>query len=208
MLIRISRRDLLFTASAAPLLAQLQTTPMQTLGPFYPANHLDDVDADLTQVKGRSARAKGDLLYVTGRVMNTKGEPVRGAKLEIWQCNAAGKYRHGADDNPAPIDPNFQGFAVIESDKDGYYRFKTIKPGAYPIGKNAWRTPHIHFEVTGKESRITTQLYFPGEALNEKDTIFKETRRREALVAKILPPEKKMEAESKIAAWDIVLNRG
>lgn len=205
MLIRLSRRQLIL---AAPALAQLQQTPLQTIGPFYPADRPTDQDADLTVVKGKAGRAKGQLLYVTGRVMDHKGEPVRGARLEVWQCNAAGKYRHPGDTNDAPLDPNFEGFGVIQTDKDGRYRFKTIKPGAYPISKTAWRTPHIHFDVTGRQTRIITQLYFPNEPLNEKDSLFKETKRVEALIAKIAGPEKTMEPEAKIAVWDIVLNRG
>ena len=208
MLIRISRQELFLGAAAMPALAQLQPTPLQTLGPFYPADRPLDQDADLTVIKGKPGRAKGDLLYVTGRVLDPKGEPVRGARIEIWQCNAAGKYRHGADDNPAPLDPNFEGYAVVTTNADGLYRFKTIKPGAYPIGPAAWRPPHIHVDVTGKQSRLISQMYFPGEPLNEKDSIYRETRRREALVAKVLPADKNMEPEAKLAVWDIVLNRG
>lgn len=205
MLLRLSRRQLIL---AMPALAQLEQTPLQTIGPFYPADRPTDQDADLSAVKGKPGRAKGQLLYVTGRVMDHKGEPVRGARLEVWQCNAAGKYRHPGDTHDAPLDLNFEGFGVIATDKDGRYRFKTIKPGAYPVSKTAWRPPHIHFDVTGKQTRIITQLYFPNEPLNEKDGLFKETRRREALVAKIVGPDKNMEPEAKIAVWDIVLNRG
>lgn len=205
MLIRLTRRQLFL---AAPALAQLQQTPMQTIGPFYPADRPTDQDADLTVIRGKAGRAKGQLLYVTGRVMDDKGEPVRGARLEIWQCNAAGKYRHPGDTSDTPLDPNFEGFGVVTTDKDGRYRFKTIKPGAYAVSKTAWRTPHIHFDITGKQTRIITQLYFPNEPLNEKDSLFKGTKRVEALVAKVAGPEKGMEPEAKIAVWDVVLNRG
>ncbi|MEZ5352368.1 MAG: hypothetical protein R2762_06995 [Bryobacteraceae bacterium] len=212
MLIRVSRRSLVYSAAALPALAQLKTTPLQTLGPFYPADRPHDQDADLTVIKGKKGRAKGELLYVTGRVLNTKGEPVRGARIEIWQCNAAGKYNHPADDNKAPLDPNFEGYAVITTGADGSYRFKTVKPGAYPVGKNAWRPPHIHVDVTGRSSRIISQMYFPNEPLNEKDNIYKETRGIERLVARIVPPgpEAKgtMEPDAKMALWDIVLNKG
>lgn len=205
MLIQLTRRQLLL---AAPALAQLQQTPMQTIGPFYPADRPTDQDADLTVIRGKAGRAKGQLLYVTGRVMDDKGEPVRGARLEIWQCNAAGKYRHPGDTSDTPLDPNFEGFGVVTTDKDGRYRFKTIKPGAYAVSKTAWRPPHIHFDITGKQTRIITQLYFPNEPLNEKDSLYKGTRRVEALVAKVAGPEKGMEPEAKIAVWDVVLNRG
>jgi protocatechuate 3,4-dioxygenase, beta subunit len=211
MLIKISRRQLITGASALgamPALAQLPSTPLQTIGPFYPADRPGDGDADLTVTKGRPGRAKGQILYVTGRVTNPKGEPVPGARIEIWQCNAAGKYAHGADTTTAPLDPNFTGFGIVTADKDGRYRFKTIKPGAYPVSKTAWRPPHIHVDIAGKQSRIISQIYFPGEPLNEKDSIFKETRRIELLIAKIVPPEKNMEPDAKIALWDVVLNQG
>jgi protocatechuate 3,4-dioxygenase beta subunit len=211
MLIKISRRELMTGAAAVtalPALAQLQETPLQTIGPFYPADRPGDGDADLTTIKGKPGRAKGEILYVAGRVLNPKGEPVPGARIEIWQCNAAGKYGHGADTNTAPLDPNFSGFGVVTADKDGRYRFKTIKPGAYPISKTAWRPPHIHVDVAGKQSRIISQIYFPGEPLNEKDSIYKQTRNVDRLIAKIVAPEKNMEPDAKIALWDIVLNRG
>jgi protocatechuate 3,4-dioxygenase beta subunit len=208
MLIKISRRNLLYTATVMPALAQLKTTPLQTLGPFYPADRPRDQDADLTVVKGKKGRAQGELLYVTGRVLDTKGEPVRGARIEIWQCNAAGRYNHPADTNTAPLDSNFEGFAVITTGADGTYRFKTVKPGAYPVGKNKWRPPHIHVDVTGRRTRIISQMYFPGEPLNEKDDIYKSTGGIERLVARIEGPHKEMEPEAKLALWDIVLSQG
>ena len=212
MLIKVSRRKLLLGTplglAALPALAQLQQTPLQTIGPFYPADRPKDQDWDLTQVKGKSGRAKGEIIYVTGRVLSQKGEPVKDARIEIWQCNAAGKYRHGADDTKTPLDPNFEGYAVVATDADGRYKFKTVKPGAYAVGPNAMRPPHIHVDVTGHESRIISQMYFPNEPLNEKDGIFKNTNRKELLIAKIMPPQKGMESDSKLALWDIVLNRG
>jgi len=208
MLFRMTRRQVLLGGAAFPALAQLEPTPLQTIGPFYPAQRPGDRDADLTAIEGKPGKAKGDLLYVTGRVLNPRGEPVRGARLEIWQANAAGRYRHGADENPAPLDPHFAGYAVVTTDAEGRYRFKTVKPGAYPIGPEAWRPPHIHFDVTGKQSRAITQMYFPDEPLNEKDDIFQRTRRREVLVAKILAAPEDVEPEAQLAVWDIVLNRG
>ncbi len=207
MLIKISRRSLLLVA-AAPAFAQLKHTSMQTIGPFFPAERAWDKDADLSEVKGKPGRAKGDLLYVTGRVLNPRGEPVRGAALEIWQANAAGRYRHGADENSAPLDPNFEGYALLQTDNDGRYRFKTVKPAAYPVEAKWSRPPHIHFDVTGKHSRVVTQMYFPDEPLNEADRLFKQAEDTSTLIAKILQPEKEMEPEAKLAVWDIVLNLG
>src|SRR5712675_3509890 len=122
-------------------------TPEQILGPFYPLKPLDQ-NADLTRVSGRPGRAEGQVLIVTGRVLNLNGEPVRNAKIEIWQANAHGRYTHPSDTNPAPLDPNFEGFAMQATDAEGRYRFKTIKPGAYPATANWMRPPHLHFEVT------------------------------------------------------------
>ena len=86
-----------------------------------------------------------------GRVLNIKGEPVRGAKLEVWQANAHGRYTHPADMNTAPLDANFEGFALLKTDAEGRYKFKTIKPGAYPTGSNTMRPPHIHFRLSGHD---------------------------------------------------------
>lgn len=208
MLIRVSRRSLLLGGASLPVLAQQLPTPLQTLGPFYPAERPLDSDADLTVIKGKPGKAKGELLYVMGRVFDHQGKPVKGAKLEVWQANAAGRYRHAADNAPVPLDLNFEGYAVLTTDSEGRYQFKTVKPGAYAIGNNEMRTPHIHFDIMGRQSRLITQMYFPGEALNAKDQIFQETTRREALVAKLLPPNKDVEAESKLAVWDVVLLRG
>ncbi len=209
MLIRVSRRELLLGAAAAtPLLAQLKPTPLQTIGPFYPIDRPLDQDADLTVIKGKPGRAKGQILYVMGRVFDVKGNPVRGARIEIWQANAAGRYRHPGDTNPAPLDPNFEGYAVLTSDAEGRYQFKTIKPAPYPAGPDFTRTPHIHFDVSGRHTRIITQMYFPGEPQNEKDRIFMETQNRDILIAKMLPPNKDVEPDSKLALWDIVLNFG
>lgn len=207
-LIKPTRRSLLLAVPALPALAQLKQTPMQTLGPFYPANRPLDADADLTRIKGKPGRAKGEILYVAGRVLNRKGEPVKGARVEIWHANAAGRYRHPGDNSGLPLDENFDGFAELKTDAEGRYQFKTIRPAAYPAGKNM-RPPHIHFDILGQYTRLTTQMYFPGEELNEKDQIFKESgASREVLIAKILPPGKDQEPESKLAVWDIVLLNG
>ena len=102
-------------------------TPDQILGPFYPAGKTPDLAGDLTHLPGRAGRAEGQLLNVTGRVLNIKGEPVRGARLEVWQANANGRYTHPADTNPAPLDANFEGFAVLKSDEaEGRYKGEAV----------------------------------------------------------------------------------
>src|ERR1700704_5195501 len=110
-----------------------QRTPEQILGPFYPLKTLSE-NADLTKVPGRPGRAAGLVLNVMGRVLNLKGEPVRNAKVDIWQANTHGRYTHPSDTNPAPLDPNFEGSVVLATDQEGRYRFKTIKPAGYQAG--------------------------------------------------------------------------
>jgi len=134
-----SRREIakmsaaLLCASVVPsrLIAaeKLFRTPGQILGPFYPLKELPQT-SDLTRVPGRAGRATGQVLNVMGRVLNLAGEPVRNAKIEIWQANTYGRYSHPSDTNPAPLDPNFDGSAVLATDSEGRYRFKTIKPAA------------------------------------------------------------------------------
>jgi protocatechuate 3,4-dioxygenase beta subunit len=146
--------------------AALLRTPGQILGPFYPMKPFDQ-NADLTKVPGRPGRAEGEILNVMGRVLNLKGEPVRNAKVEVWQANAHGRYTHPSDTNPAPLDPNFEGSAVLTTDSEGRYRFKTIKPAAYPVGPNTIRPAHIHFEVYGQQDRLVTQMYFERRPLQQ-----------------------------------------
>jgi protocatechuate 3,4-dioxygenase, beta subunit len=173
---RLSRRDLLrlsgigsllWAAGRTPAAAQtIRRTPTQVLGPFYPVVKPLDQDADLTLTTGKPGRAAGQVVEVLGRIMNREGKAVVGARVEIWQANTHGRYTHPSDRNPSPLDPNFEGFAVLRTDAEGRYRFKTIKPGAYPDDSGAMRAPHIHFEVLGSTNRLVTQMYFAGEALN------------------------------------------
>jgi len=187
--------------------AALQRTPGQILGPFYPVK-LFDQNADLTRVPGRPGRAEGEILNVMGRVLNLKGEPVRNSKVEVWQANAHGRYTHPSDTNPAPLDPNFEGSAVLTTDSEGRYRFKTIKPAAYPIGPNTIRPAHIHFEVYGQQDRLVTQMYFEGDPYNSTDRFLQSAGRTELLIAKLLPPTPELEPESKLVVFDVVLYAG
>lgn len=180
--IRISRRT--FTgagiATAGLVLAtgvrasQLKPlTAESPMGPFFPLDVPTDSDADLTWLKGHSKRASGQVVEISGRVLDLKGNPIAGARLDLWQANAAGRYAHPADIAKAPLDPNFHGFASIVSDAKGDWRIVTIKPGGYdsPIGN---RPPHIHFDIRGKTHRNIAQLYFPEEATgNAKDSLYK-----------------------------------
>jgi protocatechuate 3,4-dioxygenase, beta subunit len=131
-------------------------------------------DADLTS-HGQSAPL-GQAITVSGRVVDEDGQPIRDSLIEVWQCNAAGRYAHVKDDHDAPLDANFPGFGKMLTDSDGRYHFKTIKPGAYPWGNhhNAWRPAHIHFSLFGNvyAQRLITQMYFPDDPLFPFDPIF------------------------------------
>src|ERR1700704_4325845 len=197
-------------ASTRLAIAQMavQRTPQQILGPYYPMKTLDQ-NADLTRLPGRPGRAAGHVLNVTGRVLNQKGEPVRNAKIEIWQANAHGRYTHPSDPNPAPLDPNFEGSASLTTDSDGRYRFTTIKPAAYPAGPNRMRPAHIHFQVSGRQDRLATQMYFEGDPYLEADRFYQTAlEQKDLLVTKLLQPTPEMEPESKLVMFDIVLNAG
>ena len=215
----LSRREILrmsavlgIASAASTSLAIAQTagqrTPEQILGPFYPLKALGQ-NADLTKVPGRPGRAAGLVLNVAGRVLNLKGEPVRNAKVEIWQANTHGRYTHPGDHNPAPLDPNFEGSALLTTDNDGRYRFKTIKPAAYPAGPNRMRPAHIHFQVSGRQDRLVTQMYFEGDPYLEPDRFFQTAlEHKDLLVAKLSQPTLEMEPESKLVVFNIVLNAG
>jgi protocatechuate 3,4-dioxygenase beta subunit len=146
-------------------------------------------DHDLTRQHG--GEPLGERIIVTGRVLESDGRPVRGALVEIWQANAAGRYVHVVDQHPAPLDPNFTGAGRCLSDDEGRYEFVTVKPGAYPWKNhpNAWRPAHIHFSLFGRAftDRLVTQMYFPGDPLFDYDPIFqsvRDPRARERLVAR------------------------
>ena len=147
-------------------------TPRQIQGPFYPTRR-GESDADLTQLEGRSARATGEIIYVRGRILDQDEKPIAEAVVEVWQANAHGRYDHERDaSNPRPLDPNFQGRAELVTNERGEYSFKTIKPGSYPAGGSWMRPPHIHFKVSRRGyHEVTTQMYFAGDPLNEKDGI-------------------------------------
>ena len=113
---------------------------------------------------------------MSGRVLDENGRPVANTLVEVWQCNAAGRYIHARDQHPAPLDPNFSGAGRIVTDAEGNYKFTTIKPGAYPWRNhpNAWRPAHIHFSMFGPSfiNRLVTQMYFPGDPLFAFDPIY------------------------------------
>lgn len=174
-------------ALGAAVPASRAETPRQTEGPFFPDHDPGERDADMTRLAGRSAAAKGEVVDVHGTVRDETGQPVAGALVDVWQANAAGRYAHGADPNPAPLDPDFQGWAQLTTDAEGRFRFRTIKPGPYPVREGWSRPPHIHFKVARRGyHELTTQMYFAGEPLNEVDRLLgavPAARRGELIVA-------------------------
>ncbi|MEL0020099.1 MAG: hypothetical protein VW709_09490, partial [Rickettsiales bacterium] len=133
-------------------------------------------------------------LIVTGRVTDEADRPIANSLVEIWQTNAAGLYGHKGDQHDAPVDPNFFGTGRCVTDKDGRYRFVTIRPGAYPITRlgNRWRPAHIHYSITGGSfaQRLVTQCYFPGDPLQADDFVFQAVTNkaaRERLIVKYSP---------------------
>jgi len=186
----------------------LEITPPQIVGPFYPVSERPDLAADLARPSGSTAEAQGQLLYVTGRVLASSGDPVPHVCIDVWQANAAGKYRHPSDKNPAPLDPNFRGFARLVTDASGHYRFRTIKPGRYPTAEGDLRPPHIHFTVEGRFDRLVTQLYFAGEPENQNDRWLNAAPRPERLIAALQAPASHLESHALVAHFDIVLASG
>lgn len=158
-------------------------------GPRFSESVLYSGHDDLTrQVKG--GEAAGQRIVVTGRVVDENGDPLPRTLVEVWQCNAAGRYHHDKDNHDAPLDPYFIGGGRMITDENGAYRFTSIKPGAYPWRNhhNAWRPAHIHFSVFGRTmlERLITQMYFPGDPLLGYDPIFNgvpSERARERLIS-------------------------
>lgn len=184
------------------------TTPSTILGPYYPVIRPAERDTDLTRLSGHRLQPKGQVIHVAGRVLNQRGEPLRGARVELWQANAAGRYNHPSDPNPAPVDHDFQGYGVQLTDREGRYRFTTIKPGPYPF-EGGTRAPHLHFQVTGQAERRVTQMFFAGEPLNSQDHVLQSIpRRRENMVADLFPAPPDEDPTTRLIQWDIVLRRG
>jgi protocatechuate 3,4-dioxygenase beta subunit len=159
-------------------------------GPLYGHDIVRPGDADLTTNAGTGAAALGERIRVSGRVLEEDGRPVPNTLIEVWQCNAAGRYPHVRDTHDAPLDPNFLGAGRVLSDAEGRYHFTTIKPGAYPWRNNynAWRPAHIHLSLLGPAfiTRLVTQLYFPGDPLLALDAIYNsvpDASARERLIA-------------------------
>jgi protocatechuate 3,4-dioxygenase beta subunit len=182
---------------------ELVKTPRQTEGPFYPDKLPLDTDNDLLIVNDNITPAVGDVTYLSGKILDARGEPVRNALVEIWQVDGKGIYLHSQCPGVKDRDKNFQGFGRFLTGSSGEYGFRTLKPVPYP-----GRTPHIHFKVkrNGKEL-LTTQCYIKGEPLNDKDGIFRALRagkERDAVLVDFVPLKGSKIGEQ-TARFDIVL---
>jgi len=155
-------------------LVTMPHTLSELTGPIYGFGKIGPVDNDLT--RQHDGEPQGERIVVSGRVLDETGRAVPHTLVELWQANAAGRYRHQADQHSAPLDSNFSGGGRTLTDAEGRYRFVTIKPGAYPWRNhpNAWRPAHIHFSLFGRNftTRLVTQMYFPGDPLLRLDPIY------------------------------------
>jgi protocatechuate 3,4-dioxygenase, beta subunit len=181
----------------------LTRTPDQTEGPFYPDHLPLDTDNDLLVLNDALTPAVGEVTHLTGRVLDARGEPLRNAVVEIWQCDANGAYLHSGTGNREKRDRNFQGFGRFTTGSTGEYYFRTIKPVPYP-----GRTPHIHFKIKHKgQEKLTTQCYVKGHPGNERDGIWasvRDPKQREAITVDFTPI-KQSRAGELAAKFDVVL---
>jgi protocatechuate 3,4-dioxygenase beta subunit len=164
-----------FTRVPSSALVERRLTLTERTGPAELERRFRLSAGDFSCIVPGGPRAIGQLMTVSGRVTDEDGAPIAGALIEIWQANASGKYIHQWDRHQAPLDPNFIGQGRILTDPEGSYRFRTIKPGGYPVAESDWwwRPPHIHFSIFGVSwmDRFITQVFFPGEPLNQTDLL-------------------------------------
>ncbi|KPL52928.1 protocatechuate 3,4-dioxygenase [Prosthecomicrobium hirschii] len=150
-------------------LLSLENTISEMTGPVFGHNDIDPIDNDLIKNYAKTGDPIGERIIVHGRVLDESGRGVPNTLVEIWQANAGGRYRHKKDTYLAPIDPNFGGCGRTLTDENGFYFFRTVKPGAYPWRNyvNSWRPAHIHVSVFGTSfvQRLITQMYFEGDPL-------------------------------------------
>lgn len=164
-----------------PLVIRSGETELNT--PVFGEARIRTNDNDLTAQ--HDGEPLGEKIIISGRLHDSYGRPIPNQLVEIWQANSAGRYAHKLDDHNAPLDPNFTGGGRTLTDKDGVYKFTTIKPAAYPWGNhhNAWRPAHIHFSLFGTafNQRLVTQMYFPGDPIIDSDPIANSIRDKKVL---------------------------
>ncbi len=191
-----------FFAVPGSFAAELMLTPKQTEGPFYPDKLPLDTDNDLLVINDGITPAVGEVTYVSGRILDARGEPIRNAVVEIWQCDNNGAYLHSGTGNKEKKDRNFQGFGRFVTGSTGEYLFRTIKPVPYP-----GRSPHIHYKVKrGGKELLVTQLYIKGHPGNAKDGIWKSLNEKDrAAVSMDFEPLRGARAGELAAKFDLVL---
>jgi protocatechuate 3,4-dioxygenase beta subunit len=183
------------------LAEELMRTPAQTEGPFYPDKLPLDTDNDLIVINDALTPGVGTISYVSGKVLDSRGNPIKNAAVEIWQCDNNGAYLHSRTSNADKKDSNFQGFGRFVTGSSGEYLFRTIKPVPYP-----GRTPHIHFKVKLKgKDELTTQLYVKGHPGNERDGIWRNSGDKRDLITVDFAPIKESKIGELAAKFDIVL---
>ena len=201
-LLRILASAGAFLGLARPVAAALSPTPPQSTGPFYPppADRFADTDWDLVKVAGRVRAAGGEVMHLSGRVLGGDGAPIAGALIEIWQCDANGRYLHSGDVSLTRArDPDFQGYGVTRTDRGGRYRFRTILPVEYP-----GRTPHIHARIQRPDgSELITQIYLADHPLNQGDFLFRRLGGA-AQAAASIPPARRDDGDLE-AGFDFVI---
>ncbi len=184
-------------------------TPSMTAGPFYPSG--GDIpahtDPDLVRKAPGDPPATGQLIYLNGRVLSLAGEAIAGARVEIWQADAKGRYHHSRDRRDVPRDDRFQGAGVLNTSAGGAFQFRTIKPAPYPLGGGSVRTPHIHMKVEAPgHDTLITQLFFEGEALNGADVLLSRIpRTQHSAIVIAYRSSDDVEAGSRSGSIDIVL---
>jgi protocatechuate 3,4-dioxygenase beta subunit len=196
-----------FLSTAGVVFAdELVRTPAQTEGPFFPNKLPLDTDNDLLVINEGITQAVGEVTYLSGRILDARGEPIRNAVVEIWQCDHDGSYLHTEGGNPqngGKRDGNFQGFGRFLTGSTGEYQFRTIKPVPYP-----GRAPHIHYaiKIKGRE-KFTTQCYIKGEPQNERDGVIRGIRNAKQRASVIVPftPLKGSKIGELTAKFDIVM---
>jgi protocatechuate 3,4-dioxygenase beta subunit len=182
---------------------ELIRTPSQTEGPFYPDKLPLDTDNDLIVINDGITPAVGDITWLSGRILDARGHPIRNALVEIWQCDNNGAYLHTKTGNRAKRDTNFQGFGRFMTGSTGEYLFRTIKPVPYP-----GRTPHIHFAIKMKgRKELITQCYIENHPQNEKDGIWKSIKDEKARKSVTIPfePLKGSRTGELTARFDVVM---
>jgi protocatechuate 3,4-dioxygenase beta subunit len=182
---------------------ELTRTPAQTEGPFYPDKLPLDTDNDLIAINDGTTPAVGEITWLSGRILDARGEPIRNALVEIWQCDNNGAYIHSGTGNRDKRDANFQGFGRFLTGSTGEYLFRTIKPVPYP-----GRAPHVHYAIKMKgRKELITQCYIEGHPGNERDGVYRGISNEKARKSVTIPwvPLKGSRIGEQTARFDVVL---